>query len=463
MSTRAIIGVETTRKEIFLLVSRALAVGHAGIPTDRFADLVRRLAMTDDAWLARLTGWMARHGTLRRLRLAVVAELVHARLEAGTTGARKTVDRALLRADEPGELLAYWIRRYGRASPKPIKRGVADATVRLYDELALAVYDSPGAAMRFADVLGLTHPAPVGDKQAMVFGHAVDRRRNLVEGVPEGLPLLRARRTLYWIPAHRRATLLERPEAAERLALTTMSWRTIQRWLLGEMTGPAWVAVLPSMSYQDRLAHLADFDRTGVSDEVARGVAAEFVEPASVIRSGVTPLEIYAAIRSVPASRWSRALRQAIDLSMTNVPALPGRTLVLIDRSDLMAGPAVPSLTHADVAAVFGAALALRASSADLVEFGTVTARVPVRPGRSLPETIEGFHPIGGAASPAHAVCDHLKGHDRVVILTHPDSAVETAEAVTTPGHEHIITDVSSGWFAAIPHIEMARTATWPF
>ena len=62
-----------------------------------------------------------------------------------------------------------------------------------------------------------------------------------------------------------------------------------------------------------------------------------------------------------------------------------------------------------------------------------------------------------------HAVHDHLDGHDRVVILTHPDAAAEAAEAITVPGHEHVITDPSTGWFTAIPHIEMARTADWPF
>lgn len=33
----------------------------------------------------------------------------------------------LRRPDEPGELLAYWTATYGRAVPKPVKRGIADA------------------------------------------------------------------------------------------------------------------------------------------------------------------------------------------------------------------------------------------------------------------------------------------------------------------------------------------------
>ena len=55
---------------------------------------------------------------------------------------RQVVDSVLLRADEPGELLAYWTSAYGRNIPKPVKRGVADAVRRLYNEQSLLKYDT---------------------------------------------------------------------------------------------------------------------------------------------------------------------------------------------------------------------------------------------------------------------------------------------------------------------------------
>lgn len=431
--TYSTIRTDTGRKELFLLIARALADEHARMPTDRYARLVHALA--GDAWLDRLTGWMARYPALRTLRLAAVAEAAHAR----GSGTRRMIDQALHRADEPGELLMYWLVRYGRAIPQPVKRGVADAAVRLYDELALATYDSPGAAMRFADVLALTHPAPRGPVQAAVFRHAIARRRGLVDGIPESLPLLRARRALYWIPAERRPLLLERPGAAEVMAEAAMSWPTVRRWLLGTMTGPAWQAVLPSMSYLDRLAHLADFDRTGVPGEVAARVAEDLAEPAEVIRSGVTPFELHTALHSVPGSRWSPALHRAMDLSLANVPAPAGRTLVIVDRAD---------------AAVFGAALALRSPS---VELCTAGRRVPVAPGESVTEVVARMsEPTGPAA-------EIRDGYERIIVLTEPGRAAEAAETITRPGHEHVITELGSGWFAAIPAIEQARSERWPF
>ncbi|MFD9942774.1 TROVE domain-containing protein [Nonomuraea sp. NPDC059023] len=452
MTTRALTGVDTARKELCLLVARAFADGGAAVHDDRFGALAARLAVADEPWLRGLIRWMARHDATRRLRLAVIAELAHARGK----GTRQFVGQSLLRADEPGELLAYWLRRFGRSLPQPVKRGVADAAVRLYDELALATYDAPGAAMRFADVLALTHPAPTGAVQAAVFAHAINRRRGTVSAIPESLPVSRARRALYWVPAERRPRLMEQPSAAATLADARMTWPAVERWLLGTMTAAAWSAVLPSMSYRDKLASLADFDRLGVA---APGLEEELAEPASILGSGVTPLDVMAAMRAVPASRWSRALRQAAELSLANVPALPGRTLVLTDRGDLMSGPAWPGarLSRADAAAVFGAALALRAASVTLLDSGTALA---VRPREPLMDVLGRFGPGGG---PAGALPSRLDGYDRVVILTSPHAAPESADAVTTPGQEHVITQVSSGWFAAIAHVEAARTGSWPF
>jgi hypothetical protein len=52
------------------------------------------------------------------------------------------VDSVLQRADEPGEALAYWTATYGRAIPKPVKHGIADAVGRLYTERSLLKYDN---------------------------------------------------------------------------------------------------------------------------------------------------------------------------------------------------------------------------------------------------------------------------------------------------------------------------------
>jgi hypothetical protein len=65
-------------------------------------------------------------------------------------------------------------------------------------------------------------------------------------------------------------------------------------------------------------------------------------------------------------------------------------------------------LTRADAAAAFGTALAARASSADLVQFGTGSAPVRLRQGESVLPTLERFGDLGGTRTAA-AVRRHYR------------------------------------------------------
>ncbi|GAA1018161.1 RNA-binding protein [Acrocarpospora pleiomorpha] len=449
--------VEATKKELFLLVARALTDEEAQHPGDRFAALVHELALADDDWLQRLADWTRAQPVLRRTRLAITVGSAHVRLEAtlrSATETRRLISEALVRADEPGELLAYAADRYGRSIPKPIKAGVAKAAERLYDEHALATYDTADAPMRFSEVIDLTHAKPVGQAQREVFQHAAQRLRLGSHPVPEALTTLRARAQLQALPAEQRVRTLDGLDAADMLAKAAMTWQQMSAWLNGEMTDKVWATVLPSMSYRQRLAHLRDFETAGLAGEVADWACAELAEEGSVARGRAMPVEILAAYRSVPASRWSWALEQALSHSLAQVPALSGRTLILVDRSAAMA-------SRADAAAVFAAALALRSPSVELVEFGPATR--PVTAAASVLATVDRFSATGGAQTVAQAVPAYVEGHDRIIVLTHPGAAVEAVQAVTAPGHEHVISQINDGWFAAIPAIESARTGAWPF
>lgn len=448
MSTPQSVLPATARKELFLLTARALADTHAQEPGDRLAALVGGL-VDDEAWVRGLIGWTKDHPALRRFGVAVAAEFVYARAAAhiGSAGeSRRLISDALTRADELGELLAYALARHGRSIPKPIKAGVADAAERLYDEHALAVYDTDAAAMRFAEVIALAHPKAVG-KQSDVFTYAAQRRRSGSHPVPDSLTALRARADLHAVAAHKRARLLDHSDLFTR---AEMPWQQLSDWLGGPMTDKAWAAVLPSMSYRQRLAHLRDFELTGLSPEVADWLCADLAEESSVRRGRAMPVEIMKAARTVPGSRWSWALEQAVKHSLAQVPELSGRTIVLVDRT-----------TQLDDAVVFAAALAVRNSGVELVQFGS--AIEPVATGKTVEETVAAFREPGGAHTVAQAVQAQVNKHDRVIVLTHPDAAADAAEAVTVPGHEHIITDANDGWFAAIPAIEMARSSAWPF
>lgn len=488
------------RSELYLLAVANLVSQRTFYETGeerdgRFAALVRKLAVTDPSWTAGLLGWLRGEGNLRTASIVGAAEYVRARLDAGATDGpsnRQVVASVLLRPDEPGELLAYWTATYGRALPKPVKRGVADAVRRLYSGRALLKYDTASKGYRFGDILNLVHAAPDPGKpwQGALFQYALDRRHHPETAVPPASDrMLAAHRELMELPVAERRAVVTSEGGAERLAAAGMTWEALAGWLQGPMDRAAWEAVIPSMGAMGLVRNLRNFDEAGVSDQVAARVAARISDPAEVARSRQFPFRYLAAYRHAPSLRWSYPLEQALGHSLANVPALPGRTLVLVDRSGSMFHSRMSDrseLSRADAAAVFGTALAVRAADADLVEFGTTSKRVEFREGESVLRILDRFGDLGGTDTTG-AVRRHYRKHDRVLIVTdeqyayhrHGDPTAQVPADVPVytwnlagyrAGHgpsgernRHIFGGLSDAAFRMVPLLESARDADWPW
>ncbi|MEU1310574.1 TROVE domain-containing protein [Streptomyces cinnamoneus] len=461
---------------------------------DRFAALVRKLAVVDPAWTAGLLRWLRGDGQMRTASLVGAAEYVKARLDAGATDGptnRQVIDSVLRRADEPGEMLAYWTSTYGRNMPKPVKRGIADAVRRLYTGRNLLKYDTVSKGYRFGDVLNLVHPTPDPEKpwQGALFQYALDRRHNPDTAQPPACDrTLTAHRALMAVPVAERRALVTGPGGAERLAEAGMTWEALAGWLQGPMDAAAWEAVIPSMGAMALVRNLRNFDEAGVRDEVAQQAAARMADPAEVARSRQFPFRYLSAYQHAPSLRWAYPLEQALGHSLTNVPALRGRTLILVDRSGSMWSPLSDRsrLNRADAAAIFGTAVALRAADADLVEFGTTSAPVAHRKGESVLKVLERFGNLGGTDT-TEAVRRHYRGHDRVLIVTDeqashhyagdPTEQVPAHIPVYTwnlagyrPGHgpsgsadRHTFGGLTDAAFRMVPLLEGGRDAHWPW
>ncbi|MFI6010656.1 TROVE domain-containing protein [Streptomyces sp. NPDC051243] len=487
------------RSELFLL-SVANFVSQqtfyeAGTDRDaRFARLVGDLAVTDPEWTAGLLGWLRGEGNRRTAAVVGAAEYVHARLEAGAADGpanRQVVDSVLQRPDEPGELLAYWTATYGRNVPKPVKRGIADAVRRLYSGKSLLKYDTASKGYRFGDILNLVHAAPDPAKpwQGDLFRYALDRRHNPDTAVPPASDrTLVAHRELMALPVGQRRAVVRSEGGAERLAAAGMTWEALAGWLQGPMDKAAWEAVIPSMGSMALIRNLRNFDEAGVSDEVAARVAARISDPAEVARSRQFPFRYLAAYRHAPSLRWAYPLEQALGHSLANVPALPGRTLILVDRSGSMWARLSDrsQLNRADAAAIFGTALALRAKDADLVEFGTTSRRLSFGKGESVLRILGRFGDLGGTDTTS-AIRAHYRGQDRVLIVTdeqyayshHGDPTEQVPADVPVytwnlagyraghgpsgKGNRHTFGGLSDAAFRMVPLLEGARDADWPW
>jgi hypothetical protein len=400
---------------------------------DRFEKLIHQVTQADEQWVKRFIGWLRSEGNMRSAPLVAAAEY----LRAGGSGGRQVVASVLQRPDEPAELIGYWHQKYGRNLPMPLKRGIADSLSRLYTERNVLRYDGQAKAIRFGDVVELTHPKPADDHQAALYRHLIDRRHgrpNLFapryrrEGgdfVPE--PMLRI--------LHQDAYLQQVPEHQRRLHLAEAidcgwSWERLSGWLPGGMDTEAWTAVAANMGLMALTRNLRNFDQVGVSD---RFVTGRFLDPEEVRKSRQFPLRFLTAWKAVSSLRWGNALEGALNLSLGNVPAFPGRTLVLVDvspsmrdltlsrRTDGHQNPAVTPYRW-ETAGVFGAALAQRAEQADVFLFDwTVMARAKVHRGDSVLRFVEQcgeFANRSNGTDILRALAETWDRHDRVVILT---------------------------------------------
>ena len=308
--------------------------------------------------------------------------------------------------------------------------------------------------------------------------------------VPESLPVLAAHRDLMALRPAKRRRVVTGAGGAQRLADAGITWEALAGWLQGPMDKAAWEAVIPSMGAMALVRNLRNFDEAGVSDEVAAQVAAKISDPAEVARSRQFPFRYLAAYQHAPSLRWSYPLEQALGHSLANVPALPGRTLVLVDRSGSMFYSRLSDrseLNRADAAAIFGTALALRAADADLVEFGTSSNRMRVPQGRVR---TEGARPLrrprrhqhhrgrAQALQEARPRTDRHGRAGRVQPLRRPDRAGTGERCRSTPGtwpatrramarpgrgNRHVFGGLSDAAFRMVPLLESARDADWPW
>lgn len=496
------------KSELFLLavtnmVSEGTFYEGAKERDKRFRDLIRKVALEDPSWIVRFVPFLRDKMNMRSASVVMAAEFVKVMLETDNptkVPLRQVISSALLRADEPGEMLAYWQSTYGRNVPQPVKRGVADAVNRLYNERAALKYDGSGGVWRMADVIERVHPEPKADWQRSLFKYLIDKRHNREDASVEGLNTVAARKRLEAMSQEEfREAIRSSLESPSEMAEAGITWEWASS-KYGKLDAAFWEALIPNMGYMALLRNLRNFDETGVSDEVKQAVVARLSDPDEVARSRQLPLRFYSAWNHARGLSWGGALESALNMSLSNVPFLYGSTLVLVDVSGSMGfGSNFSDRSKAqrwELAALFGAALAQRAEKADLFAYDTSSHRIPVHSGDSVLRTIDAIRPhVGGGTDTLGVLARRLADQkpDRVVILTDEQawggyrfgrsntSDQATAAAFAGPiytfnlaGYErgHLpsgeknrytfggLTDLG---FAAIELLEKGHSQEWPF
>ncbi len=166
--------------------------------SERRRALVHELATGDPEALRRV----AADAQSSRMRVPAILLGVDAAMN-GIADASTLLAGALTRPDDPATALKYLREAYpDRKIPASVKRALAEAAVRLFDESACIRFDvqrfrgvedrsATSRSASFRDVLLVARPAPSSDAQSLLFAAILSGYTQV-----DGLPLLQARREL---------------------------------------------------------------------------------------------------------------------------------------------------------------------------------------------------------------------------------------------------------------------------
>jgi hypothetical protein len=287
-----------------------------------------------------------------------------------------TLCRVIQRADELAEFLALYWSEGKKPLAKQVKKGLACAFEK-FNEYQLAKYNRE-STVKLRDVLFMVHAKPRDEEQAALW-------KRLAEGT------LMTPDT--WEVALSAGA--NKKEAFERL---------LREGKLGYM------ALLRNL----RNMHQAEVDSGLVFEALADGAA----------KSKALPFRYVAAARAVPA--WEPQIDQAMQVALSGLDKLPGKTAVLVDVSPSMNVQlsSKSDLTRRDAAGALAVLLRGVCSEVRVFAFSTQVGEAPPRNGMALLDAIKNAAPSNGTliGNAVRHVSKVMHDADRLIVFTDEES-----------------------------------------
>jgi 60 kDa SS-A/Ro ribonucleoprotein len=278
---------------------------------------------------------------------------------------------------------------------------------------------SVGVAPSLADVVRLVRPKPATASRAALYGHLIGR------------PVDRAA-----LPANVLAFEAFKADRAAEVPDVPFQMLTAL-----DLDARAWRAIARRGSWQMTRMNLNTFARQGVFEdrEVTRIVADRLSSAKAVAAARVLPYQLLATFRSLaPAvpGQIRRAVEDAMELSLANVPVFDGQVYVCPDVSGSMRSPitggrgsATTAVRCVDVAALVAAALLRRDPTVEILPFEEDVVDVRVSPRDSVMTNADRLAAVGGGGTSVSAPLARLNARaakgSLVVIVSDNESWID--------------------------------------
>lgn len=366
-------------------------------------DVLSRLSNSDPEFVLKTAAFARKEMNMRSFPQVILAEASHdPKLKKFV---RKYADLIMSRADEPADVLAYYMDTFGKPLPNSLKRAIA-RRLEKFTPYQLAKYQRSKSAVSMADVIKLTHP------------RLDEIGKQILEGTAKA-----------------------------------DTWESKLSATGGEGKAEAWAEMVPQMGYMALLRNLCNFVKESVDRDTMRTVCTRLTDEKEVANSKQFPFRFYAAYRELEKldgrgndsgyylrsyssgnnlSSYQKglvndlleALERAMDLSIKNV-TIEGDTLFLVDSSGSMHAHLSDksSMMYVDVSLLLGIAGVRRSDSSELWTFDSDFTKRRVRRSTSVLDQMTNLRKElhGGAtilAKPLGELVRTKQKFDNVVVLT---------------------------------------------
>lgn len=315
-------------------------------------------------------------------------------------------------------------RSFGRALKTLIEQWINDSSPKRL--LNASVGNSPS----LADVLRMVHPKPATAERRALYGWLLGKESNKAE-----LPQI-VRDLLAWNEAK-----------GERVAAPDVEFRL----LTGEqLSDAAWAGIARNMSWNQLRMNLNTLARHNVFKDrgLTRVIADRLGNPEEVRKAKVFPYAIMTAWlcadEDVPAV-VKNALRDAMELSIANVPRLDQKIAVCIDVSGSMSSAitgyrkgSTSAVRCVDVAALIGAVLVRNCPNTTVLPFDTDVHQVFLQRETSVIEVASRLAINGGGTACSVPIAELNKRRavvDLVLMVSDNESWADSAFVARPEAH----------------------------
>lgn len=280
-------------------------------------------------------------------------------------------DKIIYRPDDMTEILSYYLSTYGKPVPNSLKKGFSAALQR-FNDYQLSKYRSSKSKVKLVDVVNLVHP------------RGNDTLKSLVDDS--------LRSTETW---ESQLSASKGDDVAKK-----------QVWhdLISER----------KLGYFALLRNLRNIMHQ--SPQILDQALEQLTDEALIKNSLVMPFRFNTALTQIEQESGSRKVVQALSIalekSLSNVPKLPGETLVVLDVSGSMQGQPI------EIGSLFASVL-YKANNADLMVFSDEAQYVTANPMDSTLSIAKHLRNVFSGGTDFNSIfAEANKSYERIIILS---------------------------------------------